>query len=59
MSEATKKPTHNIVRYYGEGRNAPNGTVGAMWEKDNGAYTIVLNFLDQQIVLQAFPRGAQ
>lgn len=59
MSETSNKPTHNVVRFYGDGRNAPKGNVGAMWENDKGGYTIVLNFLDQQIVLQAFSRNTE
>ena len=59
MSDNTKKPSHDIVRYYGEGRNAPKGNIGAMWENDKGGYTIVLNFLDKQIVLQAFTRNSE
>ncbi len=59
MSDTSNKPTHNVVRFYGEGRNSPKGNIGAMWENDKGGYTIVLNFLDQQIVLQAFSRNTE
>jgi hypothetical protein len=43
------------VRYYGEGRNAQRGTVGAMWTGEDGRFTIVINGLEEQIRLIAFP----
>ena len=55
MSQATNKPTHNLVRYYGEGRNVPRATVGAMWAGEDGRFTILLNGVEAQIRLIAFP----
>jgi hypothetical protein len=55
MTQATNKPTHNLVRYYGEGRNAPRATVGAMWTGEDGRFTILLNGVEAQIRLIAFP----
>lgn len=56
MTQATNnKPTHNLVRYYGEGRNAPRGTIGAMWQGEDGRFTLVINGLEGQIRIVAFP----
>lgn len=55
MTQSTNKPTHRLVRYYGDGRNAPSATVGAVWANDNGRLTIVLNTPFEQVRLTAFP----
>ena len=55
MSQSNNKPTHNIVRYYGEGRNASRATVGAMWTGEDGRFTILINGVEAQIRLMAFP----
>jgi hypothetical protein len=55
MSQSSNKPTHSLVRYYGEGRNAPRANVGVMWKGDDGRFTIVINGLEAQIRLIAFP----
>ena len=55
MSQMPNKPTHNLVRYYGEGRNVPRATVGVMWTGEDGRFTILLNGVDAQIRLIAFP----
>jgi len=55
--QQSNKPVFNIVRYYGEGRNAPHGRVGAIWETDKGNLKIVIEnpFGTEKIVLTAFP----
>ncbi len=55
MTQTTNKPTHNIVRYYGEGNRAARATIGAMWTGEDGRFTIVINGLEEQIRLIAFP----
>lgn len=55
MSQTSNKPTHNLVRYYGEGRNAPHASVGVMWTGEDGRFTLVINGLETQVRLMAFP----
>jgi hypothetical protein len=57
MTQSTNKPTHTLVRFYGEGRNAPRGNIGVVWTGDDGRFTIVINSLEEQIRLMAFPIG--
>jgi len=52
------KPSHRIIRYYGDTKNAPRAEVGAVWETDKGL-SIVLNTLQGQIRLMAFPIAEQ
>ena len=56
-TQQSNKPDFNIVRYYGEGRNAPHGRVGAIWKNDKGNLSIVIEnpFGSDRIVLTAFP----
>ena len=54
-TQTTKRPTHTLVRYYGDGKNARSARIGAIWEKDNGRMSIIINTLDGQIRLMAFP----
>ena len=54
MSQATRKPTHRLVRYYGTGKNAPRAEVGAMWTNDDGSTSIRIDTLNGQIWLNAF-----
>lgn len=51
----SNKPSHRLVRYYGEGKNAPRAEVGVIFTGANGRATIVLNTPTEQIRLMAFP----
>ena len=55
MSNETNKPTHRLVRYYGEGKGAPHANVGAIWAGRDGRVTVVINTLADRIVLTGFP----
>ncbi len=55
MSKDTRKPTHQLVRYYGSGKAAPRAQVGALWSNDDGSFSIRIDGMDQQIWLNAFP----
>jgi len=57
MSNETNKPTHHLVRYYGEGRNAAHARVGAIWTSRDGRVTVVINTLTDRVVLTGFPVG--
>lgn len=54
MSKETRKPTHQLIRYYDSGRNAPRAQVGALWSNDDGSFSIRIDGLEQQIWLNAF-----
>ena len=55
MSNDTNKPTHRLVRYYGEGQGAPHANVGAIWTSRDGRVTVVINTLTDRIILTGFP----
>lgn len=55
MSQANRKPTHRLVRYYGTGTKPPRAEVGAMWTNDDGSTAIRIDLLSEQIWVQAFP----
>lgn len=55
MSNAINKPTHRLVRYYGEGKNAPHAELGVVFPGENNRQTMILNTLEGQIRLIAFP----
>ena len=55
MSNTNNRPTHQLVRYYGEGRNAPRGNIGAMWTGEDGRVTILINTPTEQIRIIGFP----
>ena len=55
MSNATNKPSHRLVRYYGEGKNAPRAEVGVVFTHEEGRASVILNTLEGQIRLMAFP----
>jgi len=59
MANETNKPTHRLVRYYGEGRNAPHANVGAIWSSKDGRVTVVIHTLTDRIVLTGFPVGEE
>ena len=48
-------PTHNLIRYYGSGRNAPRSIVGCAFTKPDGKLSVRLDRLDQPVWLTAFP----
>ena len=54
-SSTPNRPSHQLVRYYGDGKNAPRANVGAIWQGEEGRLTIILNTLQGQIRLTAFP----
>lgn len=54
MSNETRKPTHRIVRYYGNGENAARAEFGAVWTNLDGSLSIRLDTLAQQIWLNGF-----
>lgn len=56
MTNSNNKPSHRIVRYYGTDKNSPSAEVGAVWQREDGSLSILLNTLDQRISLYAFPR---
>lgn len=55
MTQSTNKPTHRLVRYYGEGKNAPRAELGIVFPGENGRMTVIVNTLEGQIRLNAFP----
>ena len=55
MSQTTNKPTHRLVRFYGEGRNAPRAELGVIFPSDDGRMTVIINEPQGQIRLTAFP----
>lgn len=54
-NNASNRPTHNLVRFYGDGKGAPRATMGAVWQGEDGRMTIIINSLTEQIRLTAFP----
>ena len=55
MSKPSNKPSHRLVRYYGEGKAAPRAEVGVIFTGADGRATIIINGLNEQIRLMAFP----
>ncbi len=55
MTQQTNKPTHRLVRYYGEGRGAPHAELGVIFPGEGGRMTVILNTPAEQIRLIAFP----
>ena len=55
MAQSHNKPSHRIVRFYGEGNEAPRAEVGVVFTGENGRATILLNTPSEQIRLMAFP----
>lgn len=55
MSQSKTKPTHRLVRFYGDGKNAPRAELGVIFLGDNGRMTVILHTLEGQIRLNAFP----
>ena len=51
----TNKPTHRVLRYYGEGKNAPSAQIGVVFTGDNDRANIILNTPTEQVRLMAFP----
>jgi len=55
MTQSKNKPTHRLIRYYGEGKSAPRAELGVIFQGENGRMTILINTLEGQIRLNAFP----
>ncbi len=55
----SNKPTHRLVRYYGEGKSAPRAELGVIFTGENGRMTALLNTLEGQVRLNAFPIEAK
>ncbi|ORE90100.1 hypothetical protein ATO13_23511 [Stappia sp. 22II-S9-Z10] len=55
MAQSSNKPTHRLVRFYGQGQNAPSAELGIIFKGDDGRQTIILNTPSDQIRLMAFP----
>ena len=55
MAQSTNKPTHRLVRFYGEGKSANRAELGIVFTGDNGNLSIILNTPSEQIRLMAFP----
>lgn len=55
MAQSSNKLSHRIVRFYGEGKEAPRAEIGVVFTGENGRATILLNTPTEQIRLMAFP----
>lgn len=55
MTQSTNKPTHRLVRYYGEGKGAARAELGVVFAGESGRMTMILNTPSEQIRLIAFP----
>ncbi len=55
MAQSPNKPSHRIVRFYGEGKDAPRAEVGIIFTGEAGRATLILNTPTEQIRLMAFP----
>lgn len=47
--------TRAQILHGGEGRNAPHASIGVMWTGEDGRFTLVINGLETQVRLMAFP----